>query len=127
MYKKKIELEVTDIGSKATKALLTDDINRLVAHIIEVNKHLAVVDKLLEERKTAVYNLENKDMSIEEYGFSARIRNCLGQYDITSSKQLRELSLLELYKMRGLGKASIDEIIATLKDFHSDYNPKDKP
>lgn len=117
-YAKKIEISISD-PSKNPK-VLQSEIDDLIKHIIEVQKHLSVMDRLLEERKDLLDNgnnpMKHKETSLSQLGLSARVMNILYSYDINTIEDLKSKTKKDLIVMRGMGVNAIKEIEQALEN-----------
>ena len=66
------------------------------------------------------------DMSIEELELSVRSFNCLKRAGINSVQELVAKTPDEMMKVRNLGKKSLDEVLAKLKDLGLSLSPADE-
>jgi DNA-directed RNA polymerase alpha subunit len=60
------------------------------------------------------------DDSIEELDFSVRTYNCLRRAGITTVSQLKQMTIVDLKKVRNLGSKSIEEITQKVELFGAD-------
>ena len=66
------------------------------------------------------------DDSIEELDFSVRTYNCLRRAGITTVSQLKQMTIVDLKKVRNLGSKSIEEITQKVELFGADNrDPQD--
>ena len=65
-------------------------------------------------------------MSIEELELSVRSFNCLKRAGINSVQELVAKTPDEMMKVRNLGKKSLDEVLAKLKDLGLSLSPADE-
>ena len=60
------------------------------------------------------------DDSIEELDFSVRTYNCLRRAGITTVSQLKQMTIVDLKKIRNLGSKSLKEIMQKVELFGAD-------
>ena len=124
----KLTLDVSTNGT-----LTPDEAVSLAAKVL--NEHLTLfID--LSDAGTNVEVLSKKDaksssddildMSIEELELSVRSFNCLKRAGINSVQELVAKTPDELMKVRNLGKKSLDEVLAKLKDLGLSLSPADE-
>lgn len=124
----KLTLDVSTNGT-----LTPDEAVSLAAKVL--NEHLTLfVD--LSDAGTNVEVLSKKDaksssddildMSIEELELSVRSFNCLKRAGINSVQELVAKTPDEMMKVRNLGKKSLDEVLAKLKDLGLSLSPADE-
>ena len=76
-------------------------------------EYLYKFDKEFQEYKP--FFEANKDVKITEFIFTRRVKNALAREDIVTLGDLVELSLFDIYKIRGIGTNSIYEILRSCK------------
>ena len=124
----KLTLDVSTNGT-----LTPDKAVSLAAKVL--NEHLTLfID--LSDAGTNVEVLSKKDaksssddildMSIEELELSVRSFNCLKRAGINSVQELVAKTPDEMMKVRNLGKKSLDEVLAKLKDLGLSLSPADE-
>ena len=124
----KLALDVSTNGT-----LTPDEAVSLAAKVL--NEHLTLfID--LSDAGTNVEVLSKKDaksssddildMSIEELELSVRSFNCLKRAGINSVQELVAKTPDEMMKVRNLGKKSLDEVLAKLKDLGLSLSPADE-
>ena len=124
----KLTLDVSTNGT-----LTPDEAVSLAAKVL--NEHLTLfID--LSDAGTNVEVLSKKDaksssddildMSIEELELSVRSFNCLKRAGINSVQELVAKPPDEMMKVRNLGKKSLDEVLAKLKDLGLSLSPADE-
>ena len=124
----KLTLDVSTNGT-----LTPDEAVSLAAKVL--NEHLTLfID--LSDAGTNVEVLSKKDaksssddildMSIEELELSVRSFNCLKRAGINSVQELVAQTPDEMMKVRNLGKKSLDEVLAKLKDLGLSLSPADE-
>lgn len=67
-------------------------------------------------------DIDMKNISLEELGFSVRTYNCLSKANIKNLYDLMQLREYELIKIRNLGKKSFDEVINLVEDWNLIHN-----
>ena len=75
--------------------------------------YLSQFDKEFQGYKPFFEN--NKDVKITEYIFTRRVKNALAREDIVTLGDLVNLSIFDIYKIRGIGTNSIYEILRSCK------------
>jgi len=113
----KLTLEVWTNGT-----ISADEAISLAAKIL--NDHLALFIDLSETAKHTVVMTDKEEdqtkkileTTIEELDFSVRSYNCLKRANINTVKDLITKSEEDMMKVRNLGKKSLDEVKAKLKD-----------
>ena len=124
----KLTLDVSTNGT-----LTPDEAVSLAAKVL--NEHLTLfID--LSDAGTNVEVLSKKDaksssddildISIEELELSVRSFNCLKRAGINSVQELVAKTPDEMMKVRNLGKKSLDEVLAKLKDLGLSLSPADE-
>ena len=124
----KLTLDVSTNGT-----LTPDEAVSLAAKVL--NEHLTLfID--LSDAGTNVEVLSKKDaksssddildMRIEELELSVRSFNCLKRAGINSVQELVAKTPDEMMKVRNLGKKSLDEVLAKLKDLGLSLSPADE-
>ena len=124
----KLTLDVSTNGT-----LTPDEAVSLAAKVL--NEHLTLfID--LSDAGTNVEVLSKKDaksssddildMSIDELELSGRSFNCLKRAGINSVQELVAKTPDEMMKVRNLGKKSLDEVLAKLKDLGLSLSPADE-
>jgi DNA-directed RNA polymerase subunit alpha len=116
----KLTLEVWTNGT-----IRPDDAVSLAAKVL--SEHLALFINLSEkgkevsvmgEDKTTVGPTIGPDMPIEDLELTVRSFNCLKRANISTVKQLQDMTPDQLQKVRNLGRKSLDEITAKLNELH---------
>ena len=72
------------------------------------------------ETKTKKTSHEFLDMEISELNLSVRSYNCLKRAGITTVGELRSKSLEDMMKVRNLGRKSLEEVIAKMRELGID-------
>ncbi|MBP8714473.1 MAG: DNA-directed RNA polymerase subunit alpha [Lachnospiraceae bacterium] len=113
----KLTLDVYTNGS-----LSPDEAVSLAAKVL--SEHLSLFIDLSENAKTAEVMVEKPDddkekaleMSIDELELSVRSYNCLKRAGINTVQELISKSPEDMMKVRNLGRKSLEEVLAKLKD-----------
>lgn len=113
----KLTLDVFTNGS-----LAPDEAVSLAAKVL--SEHLSLFIDLSENAKTASVIVETPteepvsktDMSIDELELSVRSYNCLKRAGINTVKELCKKTPEDMMKVRNLGRKSLDEVFAKLKE-----------
>lgn len=113
----KLTLDVYTNGS-----LSPDEAVGLAAKVL--SEHLSLFIDLSENAKTAEVMVEKPDddkekaleMSIDELELSVRSYNCLKRAGINTVQELISKSPEDMMKVRNLGRKSLEEVLAKLKD-----------
>ncbi|HBE09323.1 MAG: DNA-directed RNA polymerase subunit alpha [Eubacterium sp.] len=113
----KLTLDVFTNGS-----LAPDEAVSLAAKVL--SDHLSLFIDLSENAKTASVIVENvkeepvskTDMSIDELELSVRSYNCLKRAGINTVKELCKKTPDDMMKVRNLGRKSLEEVLAKLKE-----------
>ena len=114
----KLTLEIFTNGT-----LGPDEAVSLAAKVL--SDHLTLFIDLSENAKTAEVLVEKADdekekvleMNIDELELSVRSYNCLTRAGINTVEELTNRSAEEMMKVRNLGRKSLDEVLAKLKEF----------
>ena len=113
----KLTLDVTTKG-----VLSADEAVSLAAKVL--SEHLKLFIDLSEHAKTAEVMVEKEDedkekaldMKIDELELSVRSYNCLKRAGINTVEQLCNKTPDEMMKVRNLGRKSLEEVLAKLKE-----------
>ncbi len=113
----KLTLDVTTNGT-----ISPDEAVSLAAKVL--SEHLRVFIDLSENAKIAEVMVEKEDddkekaleMSIDELELSVRSYNCLKRANINTVEELCSKTPDEMMKVRNLGRKSLEEVLAKLKD-----------
>ncbi|MCF0143342.1 MAG: DNA-directed RNA polymerase subunit alpha [Parasporobacterium sp.] len=113
----KLTIEVFTNG-----ALAPDEAISLAAKVL--SEHLNLFINLSENAKTAEVMIEKEDddkekvleMNIDELELSVRSYNCLKRASINTVEELISKTPEEMMKVRNLGRKSLDEVFAKLKE-----------
>lgn len=116
-----------DVYTKGT--LVPDEAVSLAAKVL--SEHLSLFINLSEHAKTAEVMVEKEDdekekvleMSIDELELSVRSYNCLKRAGINTVEELTNRTSDDMMKVRNLGRKSLEEVLAKLKELGLELNP----
>ncbi|MBO5030537.1 MAG: DNA-directed RNA polymerase subunit alpha [Lachnospiraceae bacterium] len=116
-----------DVYTDAT--LAPDEAVSLAAKVL--SEHLKLFINLSENAKNAEVMIEKEDdekekvleMSIDELELSVRSYNCLKRAGINTVEELTNKTSEDMMKVRNLGRKSLDEVLAKLKELGLQLNP----
>ena len=116
-----------DVYTNAT--LAPDEAVSLAAKVL--SEHLKLFINLSENAKNAEVMIEKEDdekekvleMSIDELELSVRSYNCLKRAGINTVEELTNKTSEDMMKVRNLGRKSLDEVLAKLKELGLQLNP----
>lgn len=119
-----------DVYTNAT--LAPDEAVSLAAKVL--SEHLKLFINLSENAKNAEVMIEKEDnekekvleMSIDELELSVRSYNCLKRAGINTVEELTNKTPEDMMKVRNLGRKSLDEVLAKLKELGLQLNPLDE-
>ena len=122
----KLTLDVYTNGT-----LAPDEAVSLAAKVL--SEHLSLFIDLSENAKTAEVRVEKEDdekekvleMSIDELELSVRSYNCLKRAGINTVEELTNKTSEDMMKVRNLGRKSLEEVLAKLKELGLQLNPSD--
>ncbi len=123
----KLTLDVYTNGT-----LEPDEVVSLAAKVL--SEHLSLFIDLSENAKTAEVMVEKEDdekekvleMSIDELELSVRSYNCLKRAGINTVEELTNKTSEDMMKVRNLGRKSLEEVLAKLKELGLQLNPSDE-
>ena len=123
----KLTLDVYTNGT-----LVPDEAVSLAAKVL--SEHLSLFIDLSENAKTAEVMVEKEDnekekvleMSIDELELSVRSFNCLKRAGINTVEELCNRTSEDMMKVRNLGRKSLEEVLAKLKELGLQLNPSDE-
>ena len=123
----KLTLDVFTNGT-----LVPDEAVSLAAKVL--SEHLSLFIDLSENAKTAEVMVEKEDdekekvleMSIDELQLSVRSYNCLKRAGINTVEELTNKTSEDMMKVRNLGRKSLEEVLAKLKELGLQLNPSDE-
>ena len=109
-------------------ALAPDEAVSLAAKVL--SEHLGLFIDLSENAKTAEVMVEKEDdekekvleMSIDELELSVRSYNCLKRAGINTVEELTNKTSDDMMKVRNLGRKSLEEVLAKLKELGLELN-----
>ena len=119
-----------DVHTNGT--LVPDEAVSLAAKVL--SEHLNLLIDLSENAKTAEVMVEKEDdekekvleMSIDELELSVRSYNCLKRAGINTVEELTNKTSEDMMKVRNLGRKSLEEVLAKLKELGLQLNPSDE-
>lgn len=123
----KLTLDVYTNGT-----LEPDEAVSLAAKVL--SEHLSLFIDLSENAKTAEVMVEKEDdekekvleMGIDELELSVRSYNCLKRAGINTVEELTNKTSEDMMKVRNLGRKSLEEVLAKLKELGLQLNPSDE-
>ena len=123
----KLTLDVYTNGT-----LEPDEAVSLAAKVL--SEHLNLFIDLSENANTAEVMVEKEDdekekvleMSIDELELSVRSYNCLKRAGINTVEELTNKTSEDMMKVRNLGRKSLEEVLAKLKELGLQLNPSDE-
>ncbi len=123
----KLTLDVYTNGT-----LVPDEAVSLAAKVL--SEHLSLFIDLSENAKTAEVMVEKEDderekvleMSIDELELSVRSYNCLKRAGINTVEELTNKTSEDMMKVRNLGRKSLEEVLAKLKELGLQLNASDE-
>ena len=123
----KLTLDVFTNGT-----LAPDEAVSLAAKVL--SEHLSLFIDLSENAKTAEVMIEKEDnekekvleMNIDELELSVRSYNCLKRAGINTVEELCNRTSEDMMKVRNLGRKSLEEVLAKLKELGLQLNPSDE-
>lgn len=138
-----VTVENTRVGQSTDYDKLTLDVytngtlvpNEAVSLAAKVlSEHLNLFIDLSENAKTAEVMVEKEDdekekvleMSIDELELSVRSYNCLKRAGINTVEELTNKTSEDMMKVRNLGRKSLEEVLAKLKELGLQLNPGDE-
>ena len=123
----KLTLDVFTNGT-----LAPDEAVSLAAKVL--SEHLNLFIDLSENAKTAEVMVEKEDnekekvleMNIDELELSVRSYNCLKRAGINTVEELCNRTSEDMMKVRNLGRKSLEEVLAKLKELGLELNPSEE-
>ena len=123
----KLTLEVWTDGS-----ITPDEAVSLAAKVL--SEHLNLFINLSENAKNAEVMVEKEDdekekvleMSIDELELSVRSYNCLKRAGINTVEELTNKTSEDMMKVRNLGRKSLEEVLAKLKELNLQLSPSEE-
>lgn len=119
-----------DVWTKGT--MLPDEAVSLAAKVL--SEHLRLFVDLSEVAQAAEVMIEKEDdekekvleMSIDELELSVRSYNCLKRAGINTVEELTNKTPEDMMKVRNLGRKSLEEVLAKLKELNLELNQGDE-
>ncbi len=119
-----------DVYTKGT--LEPDEAVSLAAKVL--SEHLNLFVDLSENAKMAEVMVEKEDdekekvleMSIDDLELSVRSHNCLKRAGINTVEELTNRTSEDMMKVRNLGRKSLEEVLAKLKELNLELNPSEE-
>ena len=119
-----------DVHTNGT--LVPDEAVSLAAKVL--SEHLSLFIDLSENANTAEGMVEKEDdekekvleMSIDELELSVRSYNCLKRAGINTVQELTNKTPEDMMKVRNLGRKSLEEVLAKLKELGLQLNPSEE-
>lgn len=119
-----------DVHTNGT--LVPDEAVSLAAKVL--SEHLNLFINLSENAKNAEVMVEKEDdekekvleMSIDELELSVRSYNCLKRAGINTVEELTNKTSEDMMKVRNLGRKSLEEVLAKLKELGLQLNPSEE-
>lgn len=119
-----------DVHTNGT--LVPDEAVSLAAKVL--SEHLSLFIDLSENAKNAEVMVEKEDdekekvleMSIDELELSVRSYNCLKRAGINTVEELTNKTSEDMMKVRNLGRKSLEEVLAKLKELGLQLNPSEE-
>ena len=123
----KLTLDVYTNGT-----LAPDEAVSLAAKVL--SEHLSLFIDLSENARTAEVMVEKEDdekekvleMNIDELELSVRSYNCLKRAGINTVEELTNKTPEDMMKVRNLGRKSLEEVLAKLKELGLQLNPSEE-
>ena len=123
----KLTLDVRTNGT-----LVPEEAVSLAAKVL--SEHLGLFIDLSENAKTAEVMVEKEadekekvlEMSIDELELSVRSYNCLKRAGINTVEELTNKTSEDMMKVRNLGRKSLEEVLAKLKELGLQLNPSEE-
>ena len=123
----KLTLDVYTNGT-----LSPDEAVSLAAKVL--SEHLNLFIDLSENARTAEVMIEKEDnekekvleMNIDELELSVRSYNCLKRAGINTVEELTNRTSEDMMKVRNLGRKSLEEVLAKLKELGLELNPSEE-
>ena len=118
----KLTLDVRTNGT-----LVPDEAVSLAAKVL--SEHLGLFIDLSENAKTAEVMVEKEkvlELSIDELELSVRSYNCLKRAGINTVEELTNKTSEDMMKVRNLGRKSLEEVLAKLKELGLQLNPSEE-
>ena len=123
----KLTLEVWTNGTISAKkavSLAAKVLNEHLNLFVDLDEQAANVEIMVEKGE----NPQEKvlEMTIEELDLSVRSFNCLKRAGINTVEELCNRTSEDMMKVRNLGRKSLEEVLAKLKELGLQLNPSDE-
>ena len=126
------EFDKLTLDEYTNATLEPDEAVSLAAKVL--SEHLSLFIDLSENAKTAEVMIEKEDdekekvmeMSIDELELSVRSYNCLKRAGINTVEELTNKTSEDMMKVRNLGRKSLEEVLAKLKELGLQLKPSDE-
>ena len=119
----KLTLDVYTNGALAPDEAVSLAANRLVEHLklfVDLSENARLVDVMVES--TTDEKEKVLEMNIDELELSVRSYNCLKRAGINTVQELINKTPEDMMKVRNLGRKSLDEVLAKLKELGLSLN-----
>ena len=126
----KLTLEVWTDGSIRPEEAVSKSASILVAHL-KLFQNMAGLPEEEEEEEGTFAEAEENDaakvleMTIEDLDLSVRSYNCLKRAGINTVEELCNKTSEDMMKVRNLGRKSLEEVLAKLKELGLSLSPGD--
>ena len=114
--------------SSQRKALLRSQVTALInnGRIVTTEARAKEVQKQVESLIALAVKEKVLEMSIDELELSVRSYNCLKRAGINTVEELTNKTSEDMMKVRNLGRKSLEEVLAKLKELGLQLNPSDE-
>ena len=119
----KLTLDVYTTGARAPDEAVSLAANLLVEHLklfVDLSENARLVDVMVES--TTDEKEKVLEMNIDELELSVRSYNCLKRAGINTVQELINKTPEDMMKVRNLGRKSLDEVLAKLKELGLSLN-----
>ena len=123
----KLTLDVYTNGALAPDEAVSLAANLLVEHLklfVDLSENARLVDVMVES--TTDEKEKVLEMNIDELELSVRSYNCLKRAGINTVQELINKTPEDMMKVRNLGRKSLEEVLAKLKELGLQLNPSDE-
>ena len=93
-------------------------------HFIDLTENAEVAEVMIETAQDPVDKV--LEMSIDELEFSVRYYNCLKRAGINTVEELTKKTPEDMMKVRNLGRKSLEEVLAKLKELGLSLNSSEE-
>ena len=124
----KVTLEITTDGSITPAESVAWAAKILIDHLqllTKVDEQVSEMDSVMKEAQGEVQN-KGLVMMIEDLDLSVRSYNCLKRAGINTVEELTNRTAEDMMKVRNLGRKSLEEVLAKLKELGLQLNPSDE-